>query len=147
MTQWHAWHARRTAVREWCLAVLVTCAICAAIVAIASAKTTYSADPPAWVRSATPVCSPIDLRTGDNYSGQSGPLAGGYNVYLLQVVDKRGMTCSRARQLARRDWLEGHRGILSWRQRRAWRSTAGSAYVGDFRGTGKGLVVEYHAVH
>ena len=129
----------------WALALTAT-AIVTATVAVASAQS-QSANPPAWVRNAKAVCPKVDLTTGNNFSGQSGPLAGGYNVYFLTIVERRGTSCSRARQLARRDWLQGHGGALRWRQRRAWRSTSGSAYVGDFRGTGNGVVVEYHAVH
>lgn len=113
----------------------------------ASAGTTRSADPPRWVRSARAVCPKIDLTKGGNVSGQSGPLASGYNVYSLVVVAKRGVSCTRARNLARGDWLEGHHGPLSWRLRRSWRSTVGSGFVGDYRGTASGVVVEYHAGH
>lgn len=130
--------------RVTCSALLVAIA---ATAPVAAAKTQYSADPPAWVRDAKSICPRIDLTAGNNFSGRSGPLAGGYNVSSLVIVDRRGVSCSRARQLARRDWLQGHGPPLRWRQRRAWRSTSGSAYVGDYRGTGSGIVVEYHAVH
>ncbi len=104
-----------------------------------------SANPPAWTK-ARPVCKRISL-TDEYPFGVSGPLAGGYNATLLLVVKKAGMGCDRARTLARRDWVEGHKLPLRWTLRRYWRSTAGSAYVGDYRGRKGAQLVEYFAVH
>lgn len=105
-----------------------------------------SASPPAWTAKKA-VCAAVSLTSAANPAGVSGPLAGGYNVYELRIVKRSGVSCSRARRLARADWTHGHHRPLRWRQRRAWRSTEGSAYVGDFRGTGSGIVVEYFAIH
>jgi hypothetical protein len=102
--------------------------------------------PPAWVKIAHAVCPNVDL-TKTYASGQSGPLAGGYNVYLLEIVARSGVSCARARTLSSQDWLRGHHGPLSWRLRRSWNASSGSGYVGDYRGTAPGTTVEYYAVH
>jgi hypothetical protein len=72
----------------------------------------------------------------------------GYNVTLLEIVRHRKVSCATAKALARQDWTSGPAGqSLVWRYVRAWRSNAGSAYVGDFVGSRGGRLVEYCAVH
>jgi hypothetical protein len=106
-----------------------------------------SDDPPPWaLRKA--VCPRVNFMTADSPSGQVGEAGGGYNVYYLVIVAHRGVSCARARTLARKAWITGEAPPLHWRMRRQWRTSAGgSAWVGDFVGTARGKRVEYLAVH
>lgn len=101
-------------------------------------------DPPAWaMRRST--CAVDFTRT------HSSEALGfnGYSAYVLVTVDRRGVSCSRARRLARRHWVQ-HPGseLLRWRSLRTWRTTSGgSAWVGNYRGQRKEQRVEYLAIH
>jgi len=134
--------ARHRSLASCCLALALAVAIATSV---ATAGVQRSADPPTWTKT-RPVCQRISLTT-QYPSGVSGPLAGGYNAFSLVVVRKAGMGCDRARRFARRDWIDGHGPPLHFRLRRAWRSTGGSAWVGDYVGRDKGRLVEYFAVH
>lgn len=92
------------------------------------------------------VCSRVDF-TKTIPSGLGGEAGGGYNVYYLAIVSKRNMGCKRARQLAREHWSLNEAPPFRWNRRRAWRSTTGSAYVGDFVGRRGRQRIEYWAVH
>lgn len=124
-------------------AVLAAGACLAADSATALQRSLY---PPHWA-GRPGVCAKVDF-TRTIASGRSGPLAGGYNVYWLVIVRRKGLSCKHARSLARRDWIHGHQRPLHWRLRRSWATTSGgSAWVGDYVGRGGGRVVEYLAVH
>ena len=105
-----------------------------------------SVDPPTWTRR-KPVCPLVDLTSPRNPAGIPGRAGDGYNVYYLAIVERRQIQCPRARKLARRHWIRGSAPPLSWRRRRAWRSKIGSAYIGDFVGERRHVLVEYYAVH
>jgi hypothetical protein len=103
-----------------------------------------SPDPPAWAQR-TSSCV-VELADAENPSGVVGYI--GYNVTLLLIVDRRHVSCRRAKRYARSEWVHGPAGQpLGWRYVKAWRSTAGSAYVGDFKGRRGKRAVEYFAVH
>jgi hypothetical protein len=103
-----------------------------------------SANPPPWTHTSTKCVS--NLFSLQHPSGIVG--YEGYNVYLLQIVRHRGVTCPQAKRLAFDDWTHGPSGQpLHWRYVRAWRSTAGSGYVGDFVGNSRRASVEYFALH
>ena len=104
------------------------------------------ATPPGWVKR-KPVCQMILLSDAEHPSGIVGVPADGYNAYSLSVIAKHGIGCTRARQLAAEHWTTGAAAPLVWSERRSWRSTAGSAYVGDFIGREGATRVEYLAFH
>ena len=119
-------------------------AILGSTVAGARVRFRRSPHPPQWAY-AEPQCV-LHLVSGAHPTGVRGYF--GYSAYVLDVVRHRGLTCARAEQLAYRDWTNGpHREPLRWRYLRAWRSTSGSGYIGDFAGRKKLLRVEYLAVH
>jgi hypothetical protein len=69
-------------------------------------------------------------------------------VYDLMIVGRRHTSCRAAKRLSRAEWVHGpQRRPLRWRYRRAWRSTSGSAYVGDFIGTRGARRIEFFATH
>jgi hypothetical protein len=103
-----------------------------------------SPNPPSWTKTSTHCV--VDLQDASHPSGVVGYI--GYNVSLLLIVDRRHIPCPRAKRYARAEWVHGPAGQpLFWRYVRAWRSTAGSAYVGDFKGRHGKKLVEYLAVH
>jgi hypothetical protein len=103
-----------------------------------------SPNPPAWTRSSSS-CD-VELADAESPSGVVGYI--GYNVSILSIVGRRNVTCAEAKELARAEWVNGPlRRPLRWRYVRAWRSTSGSAYVGDFVGTKGAKMVEFLAVH
>jgi hypothetical protein len=103
-----------------------------------------SPNPPAWTQR-TSSCD-VDLADAENPSGVVGYI--GYNVSVLSIVGRRHVSCSAAKRVAREEWVGGPlRRPLRWRYVKAWRSTAGSAYVGDFVGTHGAKRVEFLAVH
>lgn len=100
--------------------------------------------PPAWTDTRTSCVA--DLADASHPSGLVGYI--GYNVTLLLIVDRRHVSCRRAKRYARAEWVHGPAGQpLDWRYVKAWRSSAGSAYVGDFKGRRGRKAVEYFAVH
>jgi hypothetical protein len=106
-----------------------------------------SPNPPAWA-GRRPVCLRVNFMTDATPSGMAGEAGGGYNVYWLSIVGRKGVSCSTARRLARKAWITGKARPLHWRKRRQWRtSSGGSAWVGDFVGSAPGRRVEYLAVH
>lgn len=129
-----------------CLLLLVAAVALAAGVAHADGSTRRSASAPEWTN-AKRVCPDVRLTDAEHPSGVSGPHAGGYNAFVLRIVAKRGVGCPTARRLARDHWTDGARSGLAWRQRRAWRSTVGSGWIGHFAGTSATRRVDYHAVH
>jgi len=126
--------------------IRVVSALAAGILMLSVVSATAGTTPPAWTRQ-KPVCDKILLTSPEHPSGVAGVPAGGYNAYVLSVIAKRGLGCTRARQLAREHWETGSAAPLSWEQRRSWHSTAGSAYFGDFVGQAGATRVEYLAVH
>lgn len=104
------------------------------------------ANPPGWATQRG-VCKDVSMVNAQHPSGVASPLAGGYNVYLLRVVRRHGVGCDRARSLVRRKWVSGSNGGYSWKRRRSWRSSAGSAYIGDVVGRSGGRSIEFLAVH
>lgn len=124
-------------------AALLVCPVAAAEVE-PQAPVQKSPNPPAWTK-ANSDCM-VDLADPAHPSGVVGYI--GYNVSILSIVRHRHASCPEARRLARAEWVHGPlRRPLSWRYRRAWRSTSGSAYVGDFIGTHGARRVEFFAVH
>jgi hypothetical protein len=121
-------------------------AIAVGILVLGVVSATAGTTPPAWTRR-KPVCHEILLTSPEHPSGVDGVPAGGYSAYVLSVVAKHGLGCTRARQLAREHWETGSAAPLSWEQQRSWRATAGSAYFGDFVGQAGAIRVEYLAVH
>jgi hypothetical protein len=106
-----------------------------------------SDSPPPWA-SRKAVCPRVNFVTSETPSGQAGEAGGGYNVYFLTIVGRRGVSCAAARRLARRAWITGQAAPLRWRMRRQWRTTSGgSAWIGDFVGSATGKRVEYLAIH
>lgn len=100
--------------------------------------------PPGWTKTRTRCIA--DLANASHPSGVVGYL--GYNVTLLAIVDRRHITCRRAKRYAHSEWVHGPADQpLGWRYVRAWRSRTGSAYVGDFKGSRGKKAVEYFAVH
>jgi hypothetical protein len=88
----------------------------------------------------------VELTDATHLSGVVGYI--GYNVYGLAIVVHRHVSCPEAKRLARAEWVHGAlRRPLRWRYRRAWRSTSGSAYVGDFIGTHGARRIEFFASH
>lgn len=125
----------------WAAAIAV-----AAVLVLGVTSATAGTTPPPWTKR-KPVCHKILLADAGHPSGVVGVPAGGYNAYVLSVVAKHGIGCTRARQLAREHWATGSAAPLNWTERRSWRSTAGSAYFGDFVGQAGATRVEYLAVH
>ena len=100
--------------------------------------------PPRWAYT-EPLCV-LHLASAAHPGGVRGYF--GYSAYVLDVVRDRDLTCERAKRLAYRDWVNGpRRQPLRWRYLRAWRSTSGQGYIGDFTGRKKRVQVEYLAVH
>jgi hypothetical protein len=100
-----------------------------------------SPNPPGWAQRSSS-CA-VELAGAENPSGVVG-----YNVSVLSIVGRRHVSCAAAKKLAREEWVDGPlRRPLRWRYAKAWRSTAGSAYVGDFVGTHGAKRVEFFAVH
>lgn len=114
----------------------------------ASPKTHYtSTSKPGWYKRKA-VCKRVKLSSPTNPSGTVGEAGGGYNAYWLDVVVAKGVGCTTARKLAKKAWIDGTSGGLKWRLRNSWKPKgSGSAWVGDFLGTGGGKRIEYHAVH
>jgi hypothetical protein len=103
-----------------------------------------SPNPPGWAQRSSS-CA-VELADAENPSGVVGYI--GYNVSVLSIVGRRHVSCAAAKKLAREEWVDGPLGRpLRWRYAKAWRSTAGSAYVGDFVGTHGAKRVEFFAVH
>jgi hypothetical protein len=103
-----------------------------------------SPDPPSWTQRSSS-CD-VDLTDAENPSGVVGYI--GYNVSGLSIVGRGHVSCSDAKGLARQEWVSGPlRRPLRWRYVKAWRSTAGSAYVGDFVGTHGAKRIEFFAIH
>jgi len=101
-------------------------------------------NPPSWARSSSH-CR-VDLLSAQTPSGVVGYI--GYNVSELVISAHRGVSCARAKGYARANWKSGTQaGGLSWRYVRAWRSSAGSAYVGEFAGSDGQSRLAYLAVH
>jgi hypothetical protein len=120
--------------------------VCSVAAAEASPQTPVqrSPNPPAWTKASSD-CG-VDLTDVTHPSGVVGYI--GYNVYDLAIVEHRHVSCREAKRLARAEWVHGPlRRPLSWHYRRAWRSTSGSAYVGDFVGTHGRRRVEFFAGH
>jgi hypothetical protein len=106
--------------------------------------TQESPAPPAWAQR-TSNCA-VELAGAETPSGVVGYI--GYNVSVLSIISHRHVICAKAKKLAREEWVDGPlRRPLRWRYVRAWRSTAGSAYIGDFVGTHGARRVEFYAVH
>jgi hypothetical protein len=102
------------------------------------------ANPPGWART-TSRCV-VELTDARHPSGVVGYI--GYNASLLTVVRHKRVSCPEAKRLARAEWTRGPlRRPLRWRYARAWRSTSGSAYIGDFVGVHGARRVEFFAVH
>jgi hypothetical protein len=103
-----------------------------------------SPNPPTWVKVSSR-CT-VDLTDPGHPSGVVGYI--GHNASLLSIIHRSHVSCVAARRFARAAWTRGPNGQrLHWRYRRAWRSTAGSAYVGDFLGASGSRRVEFLAVH
>jgi hypothetical protein len=124
-------------------AVLVICSVAAAEIEPQS-PVQESPNPPAWTKMSSDCV--VELADPTHLSGVVGSI--GYNVSILTIVRHRHVSCPEAKRLARAEWIHGPlRRPLRWRYRRAWRSTSGSAYVGDFIGTHGARRVEFFAVH
>ncbi len=129
-----------------CLALAAALLACSVGAAEVSPQTPVQAspNPPAWTKAKSDCV--VGLSDADHISGVVGYI--GYNVYDLSIVGHRHVSCPEGKRLARAEWVHGPlRRPLCWRYRRAWRSTSGSAYVGDFVGTHGARRIEFFALH
>jgi hypothetical protein len=125
------------------IAALLVCSAAAAEVE-PEAPLQRGPNPPAWTKADTG-CA-VELSDASHPSGVVGYI--GYNVYVLAIVARRHASCHEAKRLARAEWEHGPLSRpLRWHYRRAWRSTSGSAYVGDFVGSHGARRIEFFAVY
>lgn len=121
----------------------LVCSVAAAEVAPQTPVQT-SPNPPAWTKAKSDCV--VELSDATHPSGVVGYI--GYNVYDLSIVVHQNVSCREAKRLARAEWVNGPlRRPLRWRYKRAWRSTSGSAYIGDFVGTHGARRIEFFALH
>lgn len=108
---------------------------------------TASAGTPRWMEQQR-VCPLVSLTTGTNYSGISGPFVGGYNMYTLGVIVRRGVNCRTANRIALTSWKTGKAGGLRWRQVAYWHTPyGGSGAAARIVGVKGKVRVDYVVVH